>query len=236
MGSKARLRKWLVEKFPKNGKIYFEPFSGVANVYFLSANVLDFNYWWLNDRYSHKFLYELKSYNSYFDSLFPDKITPELKKFVLENRESQISVLLENVLTFGGKGYSAGFTSDIDDRYNKDHFLKRVKEAKKLLEKTTLTCADWKDFDYSCFGREDFLYFDPPYYETKACYPNIDHKMLIDVLNTAKYRWALSGYDNALYTQTLWFKNKYQIERNSEIKSSNKRERVSVIETLWTNY
>jgi len=234
MGGKARLRKWLVEKFPRKGNIYFEPYAGLANVFFLAANELDFQHWWLNDRFSHPFLHDLKQFGSTIN--LPDKITKELKLEILSNRGTLLPNLLENVITFAGKGYDHGFTGDIDIRYNPRSYEKRLKAAHDLLEKATLTCFDSENFDYSVLDETSFVYFDPPYFGTKASYPNIDHSKLIEVLNTAKFKWALSGYDNDLYSDELSYINKYHIERNSEIKSSSRKEYTAVVETLWTNY
>lgn len=235
MGGKARLRKWLVEKFPRKGNLYFEPFSGAGNVFYLVKNELEFDRYWLNDRYSYNFLRALKELDS--DFKLPNKpIDEDKKKWLLENRTSTEAVLIENVVTFGGKGYSAGFTTDLTERYNPEPYLKRLLAAKELLKDTFLSCADALELDYSAFGRYDFVYMDPPYYGTKASYPNIDHEKLVGILNNLRCRWALSGYDNPLYAEKLKFVNKFQIERNSEIKSSAKGTYTAVTETLWTNY
>lgn len=49
MGGKARLRKWLIEHFPKKGRTYLEPFAGRGNVFYLACQKLDFQNWQLGD-------------------------------------------------------------------------------------------------------------------------------------------------------------------------------------------
>lgn len=233
-GAKAKIRDWVVDKFPKEGYLYYEPFVGLANVYFLAKSTLNYNRWWVNDLYSHKFLYLVK--NDPLEEILPEKV--EDKFFYKQNRELPVSILLEQIITFGGKGYNAGFTNDINinTRYNKERYLKRLLAAKELLKDAFLTCADSMILDYSAFTENDFLYFDPPYYGTKPSYPNVDHEKLVEILNGLKCKWALSGYDNELYKNKLNFLNKYEKERNSEIKSSSEGKYSPVIEIIWTNY
>ena len=145
MGGKARLRKWLVEKFPKSGNVYFEPYAGMANVFFLAVNELNFNYWWLNDRFNYPFLYDVKQCGNIIR--LPDQITGEFKKEILTNRGTLLPNLLENVISFAGKGYDHGFTGDIKVRYNPRSYEKRLQAAYNLLQKAVLTCLEIKQTD-----------------------------------------------------------------------------------------
>lgn len=236
MGGKARIRSWVVDKFPKSGNTYVEPFCGAGNVFYLVKSKLNFREYWLNDKYSSL----AASILNLEPSSLPEKVDRSLFTQLRERAKlyDSLALVLEPRITFAGKGYAAGFQKDdLSDyaRYSKENYLPVLEAAKNLLSDVKITSLEWKEV-FDSLSADTFVYCDPPYFGTKASYPNIDHEMLVDVLNSAKYRWALSGYDNALYDANLQFKNKYQIERNSEIKSSVERRKVPVVETLWTNY
>lgn len=243
MGSKCRIREWLINIFPKYGRIYLEPFAGNANVYFSAVEQTNYNKYILNDKYSHKFLNALKVLDiQELPIKLGDTFKEEIKHCLNHGKEfSDLQLVVESLITFGGKGYNHGF-GDLN-RYKKDKIQSRICKAKLLLEFASILPYDYAELDYSDLGKHDFIYFDPPYYSVKsngdivkASYNNINHYELIEVIDSLKCKWALSGYDNYVYRDNLKYKNKYTINRNSEIKGSVTGKREEVEEILWTNF
>ena len=232
MGGKARMRKWLIQHFPKTGRRYLEPFAGVGNVFFLSKQQLDFQYWHLGD--INPFLQSLSKAD--LEQLPLTVSRQEFQRW--KNSDCFISKVIEPKVSFSGKGYSAGFAAShpTHKEYHRDRYKPICCKSQELLDSTDIRICLWDHWDYENMTNEDFVYFDPPYFETKASYPNINHESLIELLNHAKFRWALSGYTNLLYDEKLKFAYSYQKERNSEIKSLNRGTRSPVLETLWTNF
>lgn len=239
MGGKARLRKWLIERFPQRGRCYVEPFCGKANVFFAAYSCLTFERWELSD-IDIRFLSAVLSAD--FDEL-PDFV--ERADFDKWKRDpSAISALIEPRITFAGKGYAFGFSGSSGTHvgYTRTAYLPLCREARRLLSSHSVSVrrCSWGDAinGVSLQGRDadDFIYCDPPYLGTSACYADIDHRALIAALNASHCRWAVSGYPNDIYEEYLRYVERHVCVRNSEIKSSNARTRTPVTEILWTNY
>lgn len=248
VGGKARLRKWLVDHFPESGSFYEEPFAGKANVFFEAVQRLRFNYWILSD-INTRFLDALLMADL---SRLPESVTKESfadwrKRAEIEN--DPVARVIEPRITFAGKGYAHGFsgTSGSHVGYNGVLYQATCQAARRLLtganggtatlRTVSVRQRDWREtFELASGESGEFLYCDPPYYNTDAPYSQIDHQELVERLNAATFSWALSGYRNDLYDARLEFKCRFEYERNSEIKSSNSGKREPVIETLWTNY
>ena len=236
MGGKARLRQWLVDHFPPAGKSYVEPFVGKGNVFFLASQRLRFDTWELSD-VNVDFLTCLQYAN--LDAL-PETVTRA--EFADWRARAvgvdAIAVLLEPRITFAGKGYRYGYSGSSGTHvgYTRACYLPVCQRAKELCRKAIVIQRPWGQA--LLYGRdpEDFVYCDPPYLGTKASFENIDHRALIAGLNSLPCRWAISGYLSDEYEAFLDYKLRYEIERNSEIKSSNARKRTAVTECLWTNY
>lgn len=233
MGGKARLRKWLLNYFPKSGRVYVEPFAGVGNVFFAVKTELNFQYHCINEPNS-LLLRALQVAN--LEEL-PQTVTREEFEF-WKHDNSPIAKLIEPRVTFAGKGYASGYSGSSGTHvgYEHDNYYKVCKQAQELIKDVHLYAIDYLQLLNMNFTEEDFIYLDPPYFETKANYPNINHNELVNFLNNTSIKWALSGYDNKLYQTNLKYENKFTLDRNSEIKSSNTGQRESAIETLWTNY
>lgn len=240
MGGKSRIANWLCNHFPLEGNTYLELFAGRGNVFFTAINKLQYSQWILNDKYEYKFLNALNNINI---ELLPDEMNDQLASHYKSFPGSNVAKVIEPLITFGGKGYQHGFKLDNRKRYNKLLLSRKIKLCKVLFEinKVNIWGLNWKcalSKFKQCLNENDFVYCDPPYYETKASYPNISHYELICELNELKCKWAISGYDNSLYRDELKYENKYTIERNAEIKGSlslsNGTSRV--LEHLWTNY
>lgn len=260
MGGKARITNWLLEHFPYQGRRYIEPFAGKGNVYFAAVQSLNYTWWSINDRYTCPFFEAILQAD--LRSL-PESLEPE-HEFILPNTRGHIPLLLESIVSYGGKGYkSSGCKIDWRWRYDKKRLVDKILVSRQLLRKANITPYDWREFlatfhgwipgeqkwedDLSGseefkpglkFWPDDFIYFDPPYFDTRASYPQINHLVLIEYMNwlsESGVKWAISGYDGFVYEDNLEYINKYQIERNVEMTSIN-GSLTPTIETLWTNY
>lgn len=229
MGGKVRLRKWLVSHFPASGNKYVEPFAGRGNVFFQARKDLRFMAWHISD-VDVSFFTALRDAN--LDDL-PARVTKSDFN-VWKTSTSPVAKLIESRITFAGKGYRFGFDGGDPSHppYRGDLYKPLCEEARRLLADVHITEASWDQWDYDSLTADDFVYFDPPYYGTNASYPNIDHEKLVRTINGLRCRWALSGYDNAVY-KSLKFTGRYVRERNSEIKGSNSRRYEPVTEVIW---
>ena len=237
MGGKARLRKWLVSLFPANGRSYIEPFAGRGNVFFEAVQRLAFSDWLLSDR-DTAFLEALLTADF---SQLPACVDREVFEKLRKTPKDAISLLVEPRVTFAGKGYASGFSGSSGTHvgYSRQNYLAVCAAAKSLLTRPNVVVLDgtsWESLPWGSWSHDDFVYLDPPYFGTKASYPNIDHSALAQVLRKARFRWALSGYANEAYEQQLDFKSRFEYVRNSEIKSSNTHTITPVTEVLWTNW
>lgn len=232
MGGKVRLRSWLISHFPQHGNKYIELFSGPGNVFFQAKKSLNFNSWHLND-INIKLLKSLLSAN--LEEL-PLNVKTKEEFNYYKNAHNDISNIIEPRITFAGKGYKSGFDKGDTKhpRYTRRLYKDTCNEAVRLLEGVHLSNLDWESYNLD-LTFDDFVYLDPPYYNTKICYPNIDHLKLIEVLNGSNFKWAMSGYDCDIYNN-LNYQKKFQKTRNSEIKGCNSRKYEHVVETLWINY
>lgn len=242
MGGKVRMRNWLIDHFPFTGNRYIELFAGLGNVYYAAANSLFFSNWILNDKYTEEFFNGVKFADL---SLLPERLTDEDEIFLpmqYENgtvQEKLIAKLLEHKITLGGKGFKkGGYRTHMQGRYVQERFAHKIIQTRSLLQKARLYFLHWEDFLKQITPKlhaEDFIYCDPPYYDTTATYPNINHGKFISILTRLKCRWAISGYDSFMY-RNFDYKNKYIKTRNREIGGSVNGGGESVDEVLWTNY
>lgn len=237
MGGKARLRNWLLAHFPRSGRYYVEPFAGCGNVFFAARQELAFDHWVLSD-INPRLLLSIRSADL---GDLPDTVDAATFAWCKANKHTAIAALLEPRITFAGKGYQAGSTGINKPNarvvpYSGRCYKPVCELARTLLLGVDVLTASWHNLALHALSSDDFVYLDPPYVGTQAHYANIDHSALIEALNAASFRWALSGYANDLYAQHLRFRSLFTCERNSEIKSANRGTRTPVQEFLWTNY
>ena len=235
-GGKARMTGWLFNYFPKEGKTYVEPFAGTGNVFFAAKQALHFKDWHINDQFNHAFLKSLIKVNP---EDLPDHVSEEDFK-VWKQDNSHVARVISPRVTFLGKGYQYGQSKDNGTHvgYRGEKYKSTVKSAQEFLTAphVKVTGLHWEKLPYNTYGKQDFVYFDPPYYGTETIYPNIDHDALIKELKSAKYRWILSGYDNDLYQKEIKQYWKASKTRNAEMSSMNKKKMQPRIETIWGNF
>ncbi|MCK9458499.1 MAG: DNA adenine methylase [Proteobacteria bacterium] len=247
VGGKSRLRNWLLAHFPKEGRIYVEPFAGRGNVFFKAKQELDFQEWHINDLRGN-----------FFNSLLaadleklPKSITSK-KSFQhwqkQAEKENPLGVVLEPEITWGGKGWSAGANLGYEapegkmgshPPFTRDKYIPRAAMAKELLsaQGVKITSLHWQNLPWTTYGPKDFVYLDPPYHETSdEYYGQIDHSVLLLMLKSVSFRWALSGYETDLYAKELKGYKKLSIGRGAELKGAATRKKTVVTENLWMNY
>jgi site-specific DNA-adenine methylase len=208
---RAKERIKIVDYFPSQGKIYLEPFAGAGNVFFeVRQRRLRYDEWWLNDISS--FLSDVTDCRL---NAFPSVVERETFDW-WKDQNTPESRVLERAISYGGRGYFSGFIGS--NSYNRDSILESCWLARSALYGTVITHYDWETISWNNFDSSDFVYFDPPTYATSTkAYPPISHQRLLDLLNTAKFKWCLTGVPNYLYTQDLKFKTNEIISRDLEI-------------------
>ena len=236
-GGKARMTNWLFNYFPKEGKTYIEPFAGNGNVFFAAKQVLHFKKWHINDQYSHDFL---KAVIEVDPETLPDRVSKEEFKVWKAKDKTNAAIAIRPRVTFLSKGYDYGHSGDSGSHvgYRGEKYKPMVQSAKELLTapNVVVTGMHWENLPFNTYGPQDFVYFDPPYYETESIYPNVDHEALLKQLKNAKYQWVLSGYDNDLYKKEIKQYWKAAKTRNAEMSSMNRKSIQPRVETIWSNF
>lgn len=242
VGGKARIRNWLISLFPRSGRIYVEPFAGRGNVFFKAKKQLNFKEWHLNDVQGDFFNALINTDLENLPQSVPDKQTWDYWRTQAEKGDPR-GLLLEPEITWGGRGWQGGPRISTKDAshppYSRDRYVQRAQAAKEMLtgENIKISAISWENMPWSEYNGQDFVYLDPPYYNSARYYKGkVNHPVLLDHLISANFRWALSGYDSELYEEKLKSFKKVQMERNAEIKGSNIRGKSSVVECVWMNY
>jgi len=195
---RARERQQIVDLFPKNGRSYIEPFAGSGNVFYEVINRrLHFKDYCLNDTQS--FLFDVERCKmGQFPVTVSRKSYEEWKK--TDTPESRV---LARAITYGGKGYFAGFIGV--NGYNRDTLLEAVWLARSMLKKAFLKKRDWSEFNYPAFGSFDFIYFDPPSRtdDQGKLAGLIDHEALVRLVRHASFKWVLTHKPSGYYAARL---------------------------------
>lgn len=230
IGGKARIRDWIASFIPSEGRIYIEPFAGRGNVAFYVIATKDFGRVILNDVTTWRFFEAIREVNI-LDLPDETDIDAEMFETFRASPFDPVAILLEHSLTFGGMGYALSSSmpqGDWNRRYTRRTFEKKLLAAKELLSGVEIKREEWWRLDYKSLTEEDFVYFDPPYYERDELYKrSISHEALVELIESLKCKWALSGYANELYLSRLGTPTK--LVRNHETG------RHPVVECLWTH-
>ena len=107
---------------------------------------------------------------------------------------------------------------------------------------------DFRDFDFSSLGTDDFVYADPPYFNSVAAYNENggwteEHEKallsILDNLNNKGIKFALSNnlkYDNPLLKKWMEKYNVHYLNANYNNCNYHKKDKSPDIEVLITNY
>lgn len=112
----------------------------------------------------------------------------------------------------------------------------------------TFSNEDFRDFDFSSLGQDDFVYADPPYFNSVAAYNEnggwtAEHEKallsILDGLDSRNIKFALSNnlkYDNPILKEWM---EKYKVHYlNADYSNCNyhKKDKSPDVEVLITNY
>ena len=112
----------------------------------------------------------------------------------------------------------------------------------------TFSNIDFRDFDFSSLGTDDFVYADPPYFNSVAAYNEnggwtAEHEKallsILDNLNNKGIKFALSNnlkYDNPLLKEWMQKYNVHYLNANYSNCNYQKKDKSPDIEVLITNY
>ena len=225
---------------PLNGERYVEPFAGRGNVSFAALSTLQYEGWQVNDIRTAPFFAAIISHGNTIE--VPDHTFEEfLRQKEAAATGDPIALLLAPYLTYSGGGYAAGYRSAKGSPL-RHHYEKTLRRAHQILSSTRplITSLDWKQ-TVANLGENDFVYLDPPYlgaivhgYGPK----DLNHVEMIEILQTAKFRWLLSEYDQPLYQgafgEPFWRKD-VQL-RSTNFRNDENHGQARRIECMWKNY
>ena len=112
----------------------------------------------------------------------------------------------------------------------------------------TFSNKDFRDFDFSSLGTDDFVYADPPYFNSVAAYNENggwteEHEKallsILDNLNNKGIKFALSNnlkYDNSLLEDWMQKYTVHYLNANYSNCNYQKKDKSPDIEVLITNY
>jgi site-specific DNA-adenine methylase len=236
-GAKNRLAKDILPHMPQRGRLYCEPFAGLAALYWKMALAGDYEQWRLNDIRTHHFFRALATHGSTVEA--PARSHEEFARqkaaFALGD---PAAILLGPYFSFNGGFYAKGERQDKGSITAPSYEARlRMSHAIMSLTQPEVTAFDWK-FAVADLGPDDFGYFDPPYANCKVgSYraDDLNHEELVEELLKAPYRWLLSEYEHPVYARLgrpIWRKE-VQLRTTNFRDDGGKGRRV---ECLWRNY
>ncbi len=183
----------------------------------------------------------LGSYNKqkYFRLRDDYNKNPEWVKFY-----TLITCSFSNQIRFNSKG---NFNMPYGKRDYNISLQSKLKEFVETIHKMSIDFYD-NDFRERIFGSDDFVYCDPPYFNSVASYneqggwteqDEKDLLNLLDALNERNIRWALSNnlkYDNPLLDKWIEKYNIHYLNGNYSNCNYHKKDKSKDIEVLVTNY
>jgi site-specific DNA-adenine methylase len=233
-GAKGRLAPFLVSMMPKDGRFYIEPFAGRGNVYFAAVEVLNFRHWWLNDIATAPFFNALMTLGKTIK--VPERTREEyFRQKQLFATGDPRAILLEPYLTFSGGGYKNGGFGSLKgaNAINYAKTLHRCADALTVAS-AKITNLDWQSLKWETLTREDFVFFDPPYYgaSVRAYTNQLNFAALTRLLSRAKFRWMLTEYRQDFYLKAL---GKPCYTRSMQLACDGKGVRTRE-ECVWKNF
>lgn len=242
-GGKAKVYKQIVDLLEKNNKIettYIEPFAGGCGLALMLLKNNIVSNLILNDidKSIYCFWKSVLKYNSELcqmvDSATLTLEEREIQKSIQNNKEKIDMRKKEDVLKLGFStfylnrvnrsgiikaGVIGGINQDgnykMDCRFNKKDLVEKIQEIYKYKDKIKFYNLDVLDFFKRIKNKDNFIFFDPPYYNKgKDLYVNFykhdDHLNLANKISKLRNDWIVT-YDN-----TDEIKNMYSQFRQKE--------------------
>lgn len=229
-GSKASIRRWVIQYMPPSGRWYIEPFGGRGNMFFLAKKTLQFKNWHINDLNSASFFQGIKDVDV---QQFPQKMTLSKFQQFKTNSDELMSKVLEPGISHLGH-YRGGFKYKYGKNqiWDKNQYSQKILQAREHLNDVKITNVSWDALPYSKYTSQDFIYFDPPYLDTdNRYYKDINHLEFLKTVKSLKARWMISHIYHPLYVLHLGepFQTK---KRNARLKTPTSSGSV-LVECLW---
>jgi site-specific DNA-adenine methylase len=236
-GAKNGLAKYILPHIPHRGRIYCEPFAGLAARYWKMALAAEYEQWRLNDIRTASFFRALSTHGNTVE--VPARSHEEFARQKGAFAQGDpAAVLLGPYFSFNGGFYDNGERQD-EGSVTAPSYEARLPMSHAIVALTQpeITAVDWKQV-VADLGVGDFAYLDPPYADCKVgSYRSndINHEELVEELLRAPYRWMLSEYEHPVYARLgrpFWRKD-VQLRTTNFRDDGGKGRRV---ECLWRNY
>lgn len=206
IGSKKKIAAKLISMFPKNYKIYVEPFLGSGAVYF-KKNKDEIEV--LNDLdnkliKSFKLLWKLRNKD------FSEYNTTDMKKlnefFNRDIKKNEKDFLVHQILKCNIFALTDKKIYKDSNPYNK---LQNIKEYANRIKGTIIHNEDYINIIKKYDSKYTFFFLDPPYENSKGLYDDfiINYEVMFNLLSNIKGKFLLTiNYSN--YIKKLFEKNK----------------------------
>lgn len=229
-GGKAKIRESLYPYFPEEGDRYIEPFVGRGNVFFPFYDRASYSQFVLNDLQTMPFFRAIKTMD--VEKLPSSVPSEEFDVWVSRALAlDPVALAIEPFITYRSKGYAAGYKPG---RYHRHRLVPIYTQAQRILRdpRVLLRQRDYAHLPWGDYTEDDFVYLDPPYYETGGVnLGSINHEELLNILVDTKARWALSGYLSDLYL--VWLGDpELKLTRNLEMSEARGG---TAVECLWVS-
>jgi DNA adenine methylase len=237
MGGKSRLASRLIAKFPKDYKVFVEPFVGAGNVFFRVPKREGVKYV-INDKDPsvYKVMKALRDNPRFNETLDRQKLSREgferLKKKGKKRSAEEEVRFIKNSFFALGKSYDTT-SHDIKTNYSKHH-----EELKDVI----ITNEDFSTVINRYKNNPDaFFYLDPPYFgeEMEKYYPDyVKPDQIANALKGVKGKWMVS-YNNVPAVRKAFKGYKIRTiktDYNANLQKGDIAGRKTVTEVYITNY
>ncbi len=241
-GGKAKLRRWLVKRMPLCGRKYVEPFVGRGNVFWLAVHMLIFEEWYLNDPWTARWFEAIQRVRLHE---IPERLTEVLSRFHLKRcLDTKLRVKDDVAVAIEGRTMYSGGSPSLSNHWKIRPSLAGLKRdiirARAVLKSVRPTISDleWDECGLENLSGEDFVYLDPPYDTTGACYAHdtLVHIDLLRYLLEAPHLWMISGYPSPLYLRYLGPPQAIKMHRMFMQQHTKGEKAIMRRECIWTNY